>query len=663
MTSERKSKKDCHKLIKIIAMCVWLFTALLLTTSGMASPLKPLPLTSTIQPHLLILPVKATSPLKTKTQLPAKPLLEKNVSAPVLKDITAQKTLSPKTVVIPKNPIKQVVSSTKINKAKTDKTKHKMAAAVVKTKENKNLLPDKADKAKIKQTKKETPPSHKNKQTAKIKWSKEKKLQEIATEPKEEKNTVVASALTQTPTAPSEETGNFDAKNEQKIEAVDANEKTNVQVTKSEIVAQNTEETKLAQSTPAKTLETPPVPVTFIPAEEKREVQLVVGESKVISAFSLIRTAIGNPSVADIVVISNREILINGKNAGTTTLTLWDKRGRMTYVITVYKEPLTTRTKIFPLQYLWLRKYDVKGDSGTVTWTVTTNNTLISEIDKTLSMVLGQGSYSINSELNHIVVQGTEKDLHKAEEVIRKLDVPEQQILVEVRVLEVSEDDLKQTGITWNLNKEKVAVQYDSSGGQFKIDTLGQLSEQYIAQINALQDAGKTNLLANPKITTVLHTDPGIVFLGDSYPITTVTKDATGSSLQSVTYVDVGVNLFFLPTKVSEDGYVTMFVRIGSQTIIGFSTAGFPSFRGKNIRSEVRIKDGEAVVMGGLLRSDEIESMQKVPYLAELPFLGNFFKNKKKTTRKTEMIVIFTPHILKNPETIPASMTLPSEQK
>lgn len=403
----------------------------------------------------------------------------------------------------------------------------------------------------------------------------------------------------------------------------------------------------------------PPSPLTFIPAEEKREVQIVVGESKVISAIGLIRTAVGNPLIADVVVVSNHELLVNGKTPGTTTLTLWDKRGRLTYIVTVLREPLSTKTRIFPLQYMWLKKYDVKTGDGKVTWTVSTNATLMGEIDKSLSLGISKDSYSINTELNNIVVQGTEKDIQKAEMIIGSLDVPPQQILIETRVLEVTDDDSKTMGISWNINKEKVAIQFDTSGGQFKIDTLGALSEQYIAKVNALQEAGKANLLANPKISAVLHRDPGFVFLGDSIPVVTTTKDSTGASLQSVSYVEVGVNLFFLPTSISADGYVTMFVHTVSTSVSGFTSAGYPMFKGKSARSELRIKDGEAVVMGGLLRSDETEVLQKVPYLSELPFLGNFFKNKKKTKKNSEMIVIFIPHVLRNAETIPSAPLKP----
>lgn len=403
----------------------------------------------------------------------------------------------------------------------------------------------------------------------------------------------------------------------------------------------------------------PPSPLTFIPAEEKREVQIVVGESKVISAIGLIRTAVGNPLIADVVVVSNHELLVNGKTPGTTTLTLWDKRGRLTYIVTVLREPLSTKTRIFPLQYMWLKKYDVKTGDGKVTWTVSTNATLMGEIDKSLSLGISKDSYSINTELNNIVVQGTEKDIQKAEMIIGSLDVPPQQILIETRVLEVTDDDSKTMGISWNMNKEKVAIQFDTSGGQFKIDTLGALSEQYIAKVNALQEAGKANLLANPKISAVLHRDPGFVFLGDSIPVVTTTKDSTGASLQSVSYVEVGVNLFFLPTSISADGYVTMFVHTVSTSVSGFTSAGYPMFKGKSARSELRIKDGEAVVMGGLLRSDETEVLQKVPYLSELPFLGNFFKNKKKTKKNSEMIVIFIPHVLRNAETLPSAPLKP----
>lgn len=575
-----------------------------------------------LEPHLLILPPAIKSPDKVSE----KPATAKEKSgAALLKDITKQ--LLPKTVVIPKElPAEKI----KASPAKTKVSTVVKPPAVL----SKTMTTEVAEKLPDVQKEITTATPDKDAKTSGVN-NKEKS-------PEETTETSEVKSSTDFPVTVSGDLKDV---------------KPGVEIKPSSDVKTN--ELEIAQITPKDV----PVPVTFLPAEEKREIQLVVGESKVISAFALVRTAVGNPAVADVVVVSNHELLINGKTPGTTTLTLWDKRGRMTYIITVYKEPLSTQTKIFPLQYLWLKQYTVERESNKISWKISQNSVLMNEIDKTLSLVIGKDSYSINSELNNIVIQGTDKDLEKAESVISKIDIPETQILVEAKVMEVSEDDLKNIGITWNINKEKVAVQYDTTGGQFKIDTLGALSEQYVVKLNSLQDTGKANLLANPKIGTVLHADPGRVFLGDSIPITTVTKDASGNTLQNVSYVDIGVDLFFLPTKVSDDGYVTMFVLTSVSTVSGFNTSGQPSLKGNAVRSEVRIKDGEAVVIGGLLRSEDVESMQKVPYLADLPFLGNFFKNKKKTSKKNEMIIIFTPHILRGTETTPASAMTPAEPK
>lgn len=382
---------------------------------------------------------------------------------------------------------------------------------------------------------------------------------------------------------------------------------------------------------------------------KKDEVKISVGESKVISSFSPItKAATGNPMVADVVVISKYEILINGKGAGTTSLVVWEgENTRVEYEIIVMKEQVATEVRTFKLQNIWLKKYDYKITQGKIEITVSSNPSLVEEVSNIIATVVEKEKFSINAELNTIVVSAPRDTLQKVEGLIKEIDVPKEQVSFEAKIAEVRESSLKELGLSWGLQDRKVSAIYnEDEDKKLELSVVSsELSQNYFAIIKALEEKGKIEILASPKIT-VRSGEIGKILVGSRVPVIKITVDQAGNRTETVEFVEVGVALSILPTKISKEGNITALITPLVSTIAEWR-GNYPVIATRESTSEVSLKDKEGLIIGGLLSSREYYNFYRVPILSDIPILGNLFKGKKREIEKTELIIIITPHIIK----------------
>lgn len=410
-----------------------------------------------------------------------------------------------------------------------------------------------------------------------------------------------------------------------------------------------------------------------LPASDPKQVVLYVGQSRLLPVFDLKRVAVGNPEVADVRVVSDRELMVLGKRAGMTNLILWEGNVRTTHTVVVSPLPDESQIVILPLKNVWLKKYDLKVGED-ISWTFEPDTKKVEELSNALKMILPADRFSVNTEMNSLTIQGSASEIAAVESLLKKWDTKKPQVVIETSVVQVSESALKELGIASLLQSKNVqffkgaesgeGALTTSSVGGFKIEPpegiegtmkltpLGDLSEAYISKIRALQETGKARVLANPRIMSVVQEKDAAIFLGDQVPVKSVTATATGV-VEEVKFVPIGILLDILPKMVHEDGSITIVVVTDVRTITG-QVEGNPVFSSNQVVNEVRVRSGEAIVIGGLLREKEVENIAKVPLLSELPILGNLFRNVSKSKEKTELVAIITPTIVSDKgETIP----------
>lgn len=178
--------------------------------------------------------------------------------------------------------------------------------------------------------------------------------------------------------------------------------------------------------------------------------------------------------------------------------------------------------------------------------------------------------------------------------------------------------------------------------------------EDFDFLFHALQAEGQLEVLSRPSIMVQDNQDAEIT-IGQRVPtVQDVVVSSSGVVTPSVTYEKVGVILKVTPI-VNADGYVNLEVspevsQIGQSPVTISTGVSLPTFDERSAKTTVTVKDGETVIIGGLITSNETKSESKVPLVGDIPGIGNLFRASTRKTSRTELIIMLTPHVIRTPE-------------
>lgn len=257
-------------------------------------------------------------------------------------------------------------------------------------------------------------------------------------------------------------------------------------------------------------------------------------------------------------------------------------------------------------------------------------------------IVKGEGAgLSVDPITNSIVFTGNRADEQKVRDTLALVDIPTKQVTLEAKIISLSNEDTKNLGISWDWETLPVSTEPDTNYGG--IIHLGHgYQSTFQATVNALITSGKAKILATPRIITIPGKEASI-FIGDHIPVLTE-KTESGETTTSTEYVDAGIKLSYTPV-VSNDDYITAVVHTEVSTPTLISELKNYKITSRTADTNVRMRNGETLIIGGLINEEEQETLRKVPFISNLPILGELFKDRTKTKNKTEVMMILTPHI------------------
>lgn len=283
---------------------------------------------------------------------------------------------------------------------------------------------------------------------------------------------------------------------------------------------------------------------------------------------------------------------------------------------------------------------------------------------------------------NTLVLYGTPAEAMAAGELLKKLDVPAKQVSLEAKVVSIQKDASKKLGVEWQWSaapqypdSRTVYDQYSYSvadadgksvnvresvphsevsrhwtGGtvpgivQFGHGPEGHPYEFYYeAKINALVTDGKAEVLARPNITT-LQGRQAVINIGGSVPVPTVST-TNSTTTTSIEYKDAGIILRCTP-QVNDDGCITTEVHTEVSSPLYVEEMKAYRFQRRSADTMVRLRDGETMVIGGLIGSEESRSLSKIPFLGDLPILGAFFRSVRHSKSESEIMIFLTARVL-----------------
>jgi type II secretory pathway component GspD/PulD (secretin) len=246
-----------------------------------------------------------------------------------------------------------------------------------------------------------------------------------------------------------------------------------------------------------------------------------------------------------------------------------------------------------------------------------------------------------------LVVESNEADIARAARVLREIDRPPQQILIEAKILEISLDQGQNFGMDWNRifagnTKSNIGSTgfAATTGPAFFFNIVNQNIETHLT---ALSNKGRIHTLATPRLLA-LEDQEASTNVGDEigYKLTTTINNVTSESIQ---FLQTGVILRVTPS-IDNDGQILL--KVHPEVSSGTVAAGIPSKNTTEVNTQLVAHDGQPVLIGGLLKSSSNYQRQGVPLLADLPLIGRAFSSTDDSGTSTETIVLITPRIVSN---------------
>lgn len=341
--------------------------------------------------------------------------------------------------------------------------------------------------------------------------------------------------------------------------------------------------------------------------------------------------------------------------------------------------------------------YISKGDKDINLYTVQINYLELDKIAQTINLMLTgnlpdkiddkdkktaiNNKVMIDESENTISFYGTLKQYEQIKNFLQEQDKPQKQVSLEAKVTAIQKDAAKDLGVSWEWSKlpqsPEHEITYDTvkhtvineEGSKEEITDYLPVDEvtrkwnddenipgvirfgkgvdgypyefYYAAKIDALISDGKANILARPNITTIQGKE-AVINIGSEVPVPTVST-TNSTTTTSIKYREAGIILKCTP-RVNEDGIITVKVHTEVSSPMYVEDMKAYRFQKRSADTIVRLKDGQTMVIGGLIGSDEAKQMSKIPFLGDIPILGNLFKHIQKSKSDTEVMIFLTAH-------------------
>jgi len=314
-----------------------------------------------------------------------------------------------------------------------------------------------------------------------------------------------------------------------------------------------------------------------------------------------------------------------------------------------------TYTKIYPLNYA--KAEEVKP-----------------QLDAIRTAEGRKGMTNVDTRTNSLIITDTREGLEAAERLIKELDKKPYQVMIEAKMVDVKLSDLDEMGINWTYKEEDTAATQqevypagvDTSkekivrGENLEVSAKfvpptsglifnwGQVTDRLRleAKLGALIKEGKTKVLATPRVAT-LNNKEAKILIGDKYPYTITTEVPGQPRLTTYGFVETGVKLTVTPT-INEARQIILKVKPEVSVPTGGGSGVPPQVGTREAEVTVMVNNNETLVIGGLIREDDIYNLEKIPFLGDLPFLGALFKYRKESKERTELLVFLRPVILED---------------
>ncbi|MFK0569548.1 type IV pilus secretin PilQ, partial [Endozoicomonas sp.] len=278
--------------------------------------------------------------------------------------------------------------------------------------------------------------------------------------------------------------------------------------------------------------------------------------------------------------------------------------------------------------------------------------------DGDASLLTERGSVQVVARTNNLLIKDTQAKLDELRSLIEQLDIPIRQVMIEARIVNLNEKNVKNLGVKWSgtsntLNKglnnwnvgagltdnvfTDLSISDPTSGINIGFATNGTVLN---LELSALLSDGGGETISQPKVITA-DKKKAIIRSGTEIAY----QEKTSSGATSVAFKDATLSLEVTP-QITPDGSIIMDIIVKNDTEGDKVYNGVPVINTNEVQTQLLVGDGETIVLGGVFTKSSTSTIRKVPILGDIPYLGNLFKSRESEDVKTEMLVFITPKII-----------------
>ncbi|TDO12496.1 type IV pilus assembly protein PilQ [Halomonas ventosae] len=279
-----------------------------------------------------------------------------------------------------------------------------------------------------------------------------------------------------------------------------------------------------------------------------------------------------------------------------------------------------------------------------------------------------RGRVAVDPRTNTLLLQDTAEQIDRIMQTLQQLDVAVRQVQIEARIVIARDSATRELGVNWGLSNNETGLpggggtpnglnaQGASSGvasnGGLAVDmgsadvasttfSFGYLSGDVLLdlELRALESEGKSQTISQPRVITA-NQRPAVIKQGTEIPY----QEAASSGATNVEFKEAVLSLEVTP-QITPDNRIIMDLVVSNDTV-GELFNGVPSIDTNSIETQVLVDNGETVVLGGILTTEEVRNLFKTPFFGDLPVLGNLFRYTENTNDKVELLIFITPRIL-----------------
>ncbi|MGM0502700.1 MAG: type II secretion system protein GspD [Bacillota bacterium] len=261
----------------------------------------------------------------------------------------------------------------------------------------------------------------------------------------------------------------------------------------------------------------------------------------------------------------------------------------------------------------------------------------------------------VNQARKEIIINGAKNKLDNVVKLVKEINIPQHQVMIEIRVEEISSGLSREIGIDNLENFSTIEFEKDADGD------IDGISYSWPELFRLLDESNDSITLANPRLMTLNGEEATMSILDEEpYQVKEINDDGTSSITYE--YAEAGVEMTFTPW-ITENNEVELSIspEVSNFTRINTDSQVPPATSTRSIETKLRLNDGEMFAVGGLIQTEDNGSVTKIPLLGDLPIIGELFKSRLDETNRTELIIFVRPKIIKYGEEVDDSEHLITE--